>query len=128
MSDDFTKYAREFWKEAGLDKKIQLHLRPAMETLEELIAKGEENTFDFSYIDADKNNYDNYYEALLKLTRPGGVICVDNTLWHGEVANPENQEKSTISIRNLNDKIHKDDRVEISFLAIADGVTLCMKK
>ena len=113
---------------AGVASKIELRLGPAVETLDALLAKGEAGKFDFVFIDADKGNYLNYYERCLKLVRPGGLMLFDNTLWSGEVANPENQKEDTVALRALNDALHRDDRVDVSLLPIGDGVTLARKR
>ncbi len=123
-----TKIARRYWQAAGVEHKIDLRLAPALETLDRLIAEGQAGSFDFAFIDADKRNYLNYYERLLSLLRPGGVIAIDNVLWFGSVADPEDTDKRTIAIREFNQKVHQDRRVEISMLSIADGLTLVMKR
>ncbi|NDJ18220.1 methyltransferase domain-containing protein [Myxacorys almedinensis A] len=128
ISEEDTAIARRYWQKAGVAHKIDLHLAPALSTLDRLLAEGSANTFDFAFIDADKQNYDNYYERLLQLVRPGGLIAIDNVLWAGRVADPANQEAETTAIRSLNQKIHHDSRVVISLLPIADGLTLAMKK
>ena len=122
-----TKIAQRYWDEAGVSHKIELHLAPALETLERLIADGESGSFDFVFIDADKRNYDNYYERALTLLRTGGMVAIDNVLWFGSVADPEDTDKRTIAIREFNQKLHQDSRVNISMLAIADGLTLALK-
>jgi predicted O-methyltransferase YrrM len=123
-----TKMAKQFWEIAHATSKIDLRLAPALQTLDELLANGEENTFDFAFIDADKKNYDNYYEKCLALLRTGGVIAIDNVLWSGKVADLAVQDKDTISIRQLNAKILADERVTISMLPVGDGLTLARKK
>ncbi len=123
-----TKIARRYWQAAGVEHKIDLRLAPALETLDRLIAEGQAGSFDFAFIDADKRNYLNYYERLLSLLRPGGVIAIDNVLWFGSVADPEDTDKRTIAIREFNQKVHQDRRVEISMLSISDGLTLVMKR
>lgn len=128
IDKEYTNIARNYWQQAGVDRKISLYLAPALDTLEQLIAKGEANTFDFIFIDADKNNYINYYEKSLILLRPGGLIAVDNVLWYGQVANPDNQEKLTVAIRQFNDYLTQDDRIILSLVPIADGLTLAVKK
>lgn len=125
---EWTKIAKKFWEMAGVTNKIDLRLAPALETLQSLIDQGEANTFDFSFIDADKANYDAYYEMSLTLLRPGGVIAIDNVLWDGDVADPNNHEKNTVAIRELNSKVHHDERVSMSMLPIGDGLTLARKK
>jgi predicted O-methyltransferase YrrM len=128
VSEEYTAIARRYWQAAGVANKVQLHLAPAVETLEKLLAAGQAETFDFAFIDADKGNYDNYYELALKLIRSGGLIAIDNVLWSGAVADPNNQEASTQAIRALNKKLHQDDRVTISLVPISDGLTLALKK
>jgi predicted O-methyltransferase YrrM len=127
-SEEFTAIARRYWQQAGVTDKIDLHIAPAMETLDRLLAAGEAETFDFAFIDADKSNYDGYYERSLQLVRPGGLIAIDNVLWSGRVADPKIQDKRTNKIRAFNQKLHQDSRVTISLLAIADGLTLALKK
>ena len=128
IDENYTAIARQFWAKAGVVHKIDLHLAPAIETLDQLIAKGESNTFDFAFIDADKSNYDNYYESALQLVRSGGLIAIDNVLWDGKVADLNVQDNRTNSIRQLNQKIHQDERVTISLVPIGDGLTLALKK
>ena len=128
VSEEFTAIARRYWQEAGVADKIDLRLAPALETLDQLLATGQAETFDFAFIDADKENYDGYYERSLKLIRPGGLIAIDNVLWSGQVADPQNQDESTQSIRALNEKLHYDERVTLSLVPIADGLTLAIKR
>jgi predicted O-methyltransferase YrrM len=127
VSDEYTQIARRYWQEAGVADKIDLHIAPAQETLEKLIAAGEGETFDFAFIDADKSNYLTYYELALQLIRRGGLIAVDNVLWSGRVADPEVEDNRTNNIREFNQKLHQDRRVNISLVPVADGLTLAMK-
>jgi predicted O-methyltransferase YrrM len=127
VSKEFTDRAREYWKEAGADGKIDLRLGPATETLDKMIA-AKEALFDFAFIDADKPNYDAYYERCLKLVRQGGLIALDNMLWSGAVADPANTDESTVAIRALNEKVHADDRVDMTLSTIGDGVLLARKR
>lgn len=127
ISPDFTAVARRYWKEAGVDHMIDLRLRPALDTLRELIAAGERASFDFAFIDADKTNYDNYYECALELIRTGGLIMIDNTLWSGRVADDRENDADTVALRALNKKLHADARVSLSMLPFSDGVTLALK-
>jgi caffeoyl-CoA O-methyltransferase len=128
VSDEYTSVARKYWKEAGVDHLIDLRVRPALETLSELIAQGRARTFDFAFIDADKTNYDRYYECALELLRPGGLIMIDNVLWSGRVADPNENDPDTIALRALNKKLLTDSRVSPSMLSIGDGVTLALKR
>ena len=127
VSEEFTSIARRYWQEAGVADKIDLHIAPALETLGNLLTAGEAGTFDFAFIDADKGNYDNYYEQCLKLIRPGGLIAIDNVLWSGRVADTEIQDNQTNKIRDLNRKLHEDSRITLSLVPIADGLTLAIK-
>jgi predicted O-methyltransferase YrrM len=128
LDEEYTAIARRYWQEAGVADKIQLHLAPALETLDKLIAEGQANSFDFAFIDADKRNYTNYYERALVLVRPGGLIAIDNVLWSGRVASEDEQDNRTIAIREFNQKLHQDERVTISLVPIADGLTLALKR
>jgi predicted O-methyltransferase YrrM len=128
ISDEFTSVGKPFWKEAGMDSKIDLRLAPGTETLDALLAEGGAGTYDFAFIDADKPGYDSYYERILTLLRPGGLLGVDNTLWQGKVADPEANDDDTAALKILNQKIHDDARVEMVLLPIGDGLTLCRKR
>ena len=127
VSDEWTSIARRYWADAGLSDRIELHLRPAQETLAELSRKHGPGSFDFAFIDADKTGYDAYYEACLSLLRPGGLIAIDNVLWSGTVADPANQEKDTVALRALNVKIRDDRRVNACLVSLGDGVMLARK-
>jgi predicted O-methyltransferase YrrM len=127
VSEEYTSVARRYWQQAGVADKIDLHIAPALETLDKLLTAGEAETFDFAFIDADKSNYDNYYERSLELIRPGGLIAIDNVLWSGKVADTEIQDNQTNKIRALNRKLHEDSRITLSLVPIADGLTLAMK-
>ena len=127
VSEEYTSVARRYWQQAGVADKIDLHIAPALETLDNLLTTGEAGTFDFAFIDADKSNYDNYYEQCLELIRPGGLIAIDNVLWSGKVADTEIQDNQTNKIRALNRKLHEDSRITLSLVPIADGLTLAMK-
>lgn len=128
ISEEYTAIARRYWQQAGVADKIDLRIAPALDTLEQLLQEGQANTFDFAFIDADKSNYEKYYELALKLVRPGGLIAVDNVLWSGRVADPEEQDNRTNKIRDFNQKLYQDERVSISLVPIADGLTLAMKR
>ena len=119
VSEEFTAIAQKFWQEAGLADRIELKLGPALDSLAEI-----EGPFDLAFIDADKPNYPHYYEACLRLVRPGGVILIDNVLWDGKVADPEVQDADTLMFRELNDRLRADERVDLALIPIADGITV----
>jgi caffeoyl-CoA O-methyltransferase len=123
VSEEWTAIARRHWKMAGVDGKISLRLAPALETLKTLRGK-----FDFAFIDADKTNYQNYFERCLKLVRRGGLIAIDNTLWHGKVIDRRDRTADTRAIRAFNRNLRRDRRVEISLVPIGDGLTLAFKR
>ena len=124
VSEEFTAVARRHWQAAGVADRIELVIAPARDTLDARIAAGESGRYDFAFIDADKVGYLAYYERLMKLVRPGGLIVVDNTLWSGEVADPGNRDSDTIALREFNDVLHKDPRIELALLPVGDGLTL----
>jgi predicted O-methyltransferase YrrM len=124
VSEEYTAVARRAWASAGVVGKIDLHLAPARVTLDKLRAEGRHGSFDFAFIDADKENYDHYYEAGLELVRVGGVIAIDNVLWSGAVIDPKKQDADTKALRALNRKLRDDQRVDISMLPLGDGLTL----
>lgn len=128
ISDEWTSIAKRYWKEAGLESRIELRLAPALDTLNDLLAKDGEGSVDFVFIDADKTGYDAYYETCLKLLRPNGLIAIDNTLWGGAVAEAGKGDADTEALKSLNLKIADDARVESSLLTVGDGVTLVRKK
>jgi predicted O-methyltransferase YrrM len=123
VSEEFTDVGKPFWKKAGVGKKIDLRIGPALETLKKL--KG---PFDFVFIDADKGNYLNYYERCLKLMPRGGLMAIDNVLWSGEVANDRAKDDLTVALRRFNDFVHRDERVDLVMLSVGDGVTLARKR
>ena len=128
ISEPWTAVAQRYWREADVIGKIDLRLAPALETLDQLIQDGETGTFDFAFIDADKENYMAYYERVLELLRPGGLIAIDNTLWSGSVIDPSCQDPDTRAIRAFNKALHTDTRVHISLVPIADGLTFALKR
>ncbi len=134
VDENWTNIAKKYWREAGVDQKIDLKIAPARETLKRLIDDNQSGSFDFIFIDADKINYDHYYELSLRLLRPGGLIAIDNVLLFGAVlashvsGSEIFDEESITAVRALNLKIKDDDRVDISMLKLADGLTLVRKK
>ncbi len=127
VSDAYAKIARRYWSEAGVADRITLRLAPASETLDDLLAEGRADTFDAAFIDADKRNYDLYFERSLALVRPGGLIMIDNVLRGGDAANSATESLDTQSIQALNRKLHTDPRVYLSLVPIGDGLTLVRK-
>jgi caffeoyl-CoA O-methyltransferase len=128
VSEEWTSLARRYWDEAGVADKIDLRIAPATETLDGLLAAGEDDAFDFAFVDADKAGYDGYYERLLRLVRPGGRIALDNTLWGGEVLDEDTDDRDTRALRALNAKLADDERVTLCLLPVADGVTLARRR
>ncbi|MGH8806618.1 MAG: class I SAM-dependent methyltransferase, partial [Noviherbaspirillum sp.] len=127
ISVEYTDIGRPFWQKAGVAHKIDLRIAPALDTLDTLIAQGQAGSIDFAFIDADKTGYDAYYERCLTLLRTGGLIAVDNTLWSGTVALPAT-DADTAALQEFNHKLHHDERVDLSLLPLADGVTLARKR
>jgi predicted O-methyltransferase YrrM len=128
VSPVYTAVARRHWQEAGVADRVELVIAPAKDTLDARIAAGEAGRYDFAFIDADKTGYLGYYERLLKLVRPGGLIVVDNTLWHGAVADPADREADTVALREFNDALHGDERVDVALLPVGDGLTLARRR
>lgn len=128
LSTEWTAMARRYWTEAGLAGRIDLRIGPALETLDGLLAAGEAGTFDLAFVDADKEEYADYYERLLGLLRPGGLIMVDNVLWDGSVIDPARDDGDTVAIRAFNEMVRDDPRVDISLVPIGDGLTLARKR
>ena len=124
VSKDYTDIGRKAWAEAGVADRIDLRIGPAADTLDRLIADGRSGQFDFAFIDADKENYDRYYQQCLVLVRKGGVIAIDNMLWDGAVADPANQSESTVAIRALNAKLRDDARIDFALIPVGDGIAL----
>jgi predicted O-methyltransferase YrrM len=128
MSDEWTSIARRYWRAAGVADKIDLRLGPALTTLDQLLASGHAGQFDFGFIDADKGNYRNYYERSLSLLRPGGLVVIDNVLWHGRVADASAQDADTVAIREFNAFLQADPRIGLSMLPLGDGLTMALKR
>jgi caffeoyl-CoA O-methyltransferase len=128
VSEEWTAIARRYWAEAGMADRIDLRLGPAADTLTALLRDGAADSFDFAFIDADKENSDLYYEQCLKLVRPGGVIVVDNALWSGAVADPAATDAETAAIRALNQKLRDDPRVDACLLTLGDGLLMARRK
>jgi caffeoyl-CoA O-methyltransferase len=128
VSEEWTSLASKYWDEAGVADKIDLRIAPAAETLDQLLADGEEDGFDFAFIDADKAGYDGYYERLLRLVRRGGLIALDNTLWSGKVLNQDADDEDTRELQALNTKLADDERITLCLLPVADGVTLARRR
>jgi predicted O-methyltransferase YrrM len=127
VSEEFTSRARQTWREAGVEAKIDLRIRPALETLDALIAEGRAGQFDMAFIDADKTNYANYYERAMTLVRPRGVIAIDNVLWDGDVIDPSVTDEHTEAIRAFNRKLYADTRIALTLVPLGDGLTLACK-
>jgi predicted O-methyltransferase YrrM len=127
ISEEYTKYARQTWRAAGVEDRIDLRLGPALDTLDRLLAEGHAGTFDMAFIDADKGNYSNYYDRAFELVRKGGLIAADNVLWDGNVINPAATDVDTEAIRAFNLKVHADPRVAISMVPLGDGLMLACK-
>ncbi len=128
ISDEYTQVARRYWAEAGLGDRIELRLGPALDSLAQLEREGWTGRFDVAFIDADKTSYDGYYEACLRLVRPGGLIAIDNVLWSGAVADPTDQREDTVALRRLNAKIRDDTRVDHAMVPIGDGLMLVRRR
>jgi predicted O-methyltransferase YrrM len=128
VSEAWTEMARRYWDEAGVARKIDLRIAPATETLDGLLADGAESTYDFAFVDADKTGYDGYYERLLRLVRPGGLIALDNMLWGGRVLDQDPEDQDTRALQALNRKLSDDDRISLCLVPMADGVTLARRR
>lgn len=128
VSEEYTRDAQRYWREAGVQQKIELRLGPAADTLRALVQEGQAGTFDFAFIDADKSNYDSYYEYALQLVRPRGLIVLDNMLRSGKVLDANTTDPEIVAIRKMNKKLASDDRVLVSLLPLTDGTTLAWKK
>lgn len=128
VSDEFTRIGRPFWKEAGVESRIDLRLQPGLKTLDELLKEGRQNAFDFAFVDADKPSYIQYYEKLLQLVRPGGLICADNTLGLSGAPIIRQQSVSAKAMREFNEHVHHDERVDLSMIPIGEGLTLLRRR
>jgi predicted O-methyltransferase YrrM len=128
ISDEWTSVARRYWAEAGVADRVELRLGPALETLDELLASGAEGTFDFAFIDASKREYPDYHERIVRLLRSGGLAAYDNVFWDGGVIDESMQDEDTLGVRRLNERLAADERVSISMIPVADGVTLARKR
>ena len=125
VSEEWTAIARRYFREAGVERKIDLRIAPALDTLRSMTAG---NLFDFAFVDGDKKEYSDYYEEILKRLRPGGLLTIDNVLWGGRVADPSDQSESTQAIRALNDRVSRDERVDAVMIPIADGLAIVRKR
>ena len=128
VSEEWTGLARRYWDEAGVAGKVDLRLAPAADTLDQLLEAGESDAYDFAFVDADKTGYDGYYERLLRLVRPGGLIAFDNTLWHGRVLEENPEDEDTRALQALNEKLAGDERISLCLVPFADGVTLARRR
>ena len=128
VNDEFTRIGRPFWKEAGVESKIDLRLQPALTTLDELLKEGQQDKFDFAFVDADKPNYIRYYEKLLQLVRPGGLICADNTLGLSGAPIIHQDNVHAKAMRDFNEHVHHDERVDLSMTPIGEGLTLLRRR
>ncbi|MFM2129502.1 MAG: hypothetical protein RL477_1048 [Pseudomonadota bacterium] len=128
VSEPWTAIARRYWAQAGGAHKIDLRLAPALATMDALLAGGNAGRFDFAFLDAEKTEYDAYYERTLHLLRPGGLVAIDNVLWSGRVTDPAANDTSTRALRALNQKLHGDERIDLCMLPVADGLTLARKR
>ncbi len=128
VNEEYTSKAKEYWQAAGVAGKIELRLAPALDTLAELVESGASNSFDFIFVDAVKEEYSAYYPLNYRLLRSGGLMAVDNVLWGGDVANPEDQTDETIAIREFNSMVHADEKVDMCMIPIGDGLTLIRKR
>ena len=124
ISEEWTAIGRSYWREAGVEQRIDLRIAPALETLDALLSQEGADSYDMAFIDADKSNYSNYYERCLQLVRPNGLILFDNTLWNGQVADPSVTDEDTVALRELNRALHGDERIDLSLLPLGDGLTL----
>jgi predicted O-methyltransferase YrrM len=128
VSEEWTSIARRYWAEAGVGDRVDLRLGPALETLDELLAGGAAGTFDFAFVDASKREYPDYHERIVRLLRQGGLVVYDNVFWAGEILDESKTDPDTLGVRRLNDRLAQDERVTISMIPVADGLTLARKR
>lgn len=128
VNKEWSDIAQRYWREAGVSDRIELHIGPALKTLDSMLRESQAGTFDFIFMDADKENYLEYYERAFQLVRPGGLIAIDNVFWSGKVIDPEITDPETLALKELNERLREDDRVLLSILPIADGLTLALKR
>lgn len=128
VSDAWTSVARRYWAEAGVADRVDLRLAPALETLDGLLAGGAAGTFDFAFVDADKRTYPDYHERIVQLLRSGGVVLYDNVFWGGDVIDDTKRDPDTLGVRRLNERLATDERVTISMIPVADGLTIALKR
>jgi predicted O-methyltransferase YrrM len=128
VSEEWTSIARRYWAEAGVGDRVDLRLGPALETLDELLAGGAAGTFDFAFVDASKREYPDYHERIVRLLRQGGLVVYDNVFWAGDILDESKTDPDTLGVRRLNDRIAQDERVTISMIPVADGLTLARKR
>ncbi|TMB57806.1 MAG: methyltransferase domain-containing protein [Chloroflexi bacterium] len=127
ISREWTDVARRYWTEAGVAERVDLRIAPAIDSLDALLAEGAGGSYDFAFLDADKPTYPAYYERILELLRPGGLLAIDNVLWSGRVADPAVDDEDTMTLRSLNEQIVGDDRVQLAMVPIGDGLSLVRK-
>lgn len=128
VSEEWTSIAKEHWRQAGVSERIELRLGAATETLSELLHAGQRRSFDFAFIDADKENYEKYYESAYLLVRPGGVICIDNVFWNGTVADESHKDDAVEAIRRVTRQVHSDERVDAVIVPVGDGMMVARKR
>ncbi len=128
VSEEWTRVGRRYWNEAGVADRIELHIGPALRSLDELINGGLAGHVDMAFIDANKTDYDAYYERCLRLLRPRGLMLIDNVLWGGSVADPDDHTADTLAVRALNAKLKDDDRIDLGLLPVGDGMTIALKR
>lgn len=128
IDEETTAIARDYWRQAGVDERIDLRIGDARKTLQDLIEDGNAGQVDMAFLDADKTGYAEYYEQILTLLRPRGLLVIDNVLWNGAVADPAKSNESTDALRALNKQLHTDQRITLSMLPVGDGLTLAVKR